>query len=133
MDSRFQEIDYRSKDSYDTSAYVYWLTGNAETGNYTLNLNQTNASIVTIQFVIKAPILNNASDTFGMPNGEVIAAKGALMYYRLQEDPQADVTPEAQAFEAEISRLLQMENRGKPITKALTLSEARGLRGIGEY
>lgn len=130
-DHIYRLIDYREFDSYNNTSYVYRLTGNAESGSYLAQLSVTNASIATVYFTQKPPLLANVSDTFPLPNGAMILAKGALMYYRMQQDPQADVTPESQSFENEILKLVQLENRDRPRVRAIGIGEYLGYGGTG--
>lgn len=130
-DDVFAEIDYRNFDAYHATDKAYYLLGNAELGNYRAQLTFTNASIATVRYQTKFPNLSGPSDTYQIPNGSMILAKGALVYYRQQEDPQADVSQERNDFETAVGELMRLENRGKPMRTILTRGRASGYKGPG--
>ena len=53
-------------------------------------------------------------------------ARGALVYYRQAEDPQADISQEEALFQQELDEVIAQFNRSRPQQRAKTLQEVAG-------
>lgn len=121
-DQVYRQIDYMDQDNYGPGTYAYWLTGYE--GNYVLNTNETTANTLTLRYETTTPVI---SATISTPFPSSMAlARGALIYYRQAEDPQADVAQEEYFFEQELNEVIAQYNRSRPMPRARTLHEVSG-------
>lgn len=121
----FTRIPYEEQDKYQQGDYKYWLTTDPTTGYVKINSVETTTPAVSVRYSATAPIIN-ASISTPFPSAMVIA-KGALVYYRQAEDPQADVVPEEDQFLKELREVVSSQNRNKSNSqRAKTLQEIEG-------
>lgn len=121
----FTKIPYEQQDSYGVGDLVYWLTG--APGNYVLNTPETPSTIpwaLTIRYSMGAPVINSSIAT-NFPSS-MILAQGALIYYRIAEDPQADVSQLEAQFQNELNQVVAQELRHAPDHPAITRQQVRG-------
>lgn len=86
----------------------YWILPDGE-GNWTLFTTEPNTSI-TVWFSI-APDISATQAAVFQP---MVIGKGALIYYRQAQDPDADVSVEEDEFKQEVSELIDQQNRRRP-------------------
>lgn len=122
-DDIFEAIPYGDQDKYEQGDFKYWLTTDPTTGYSTINSKEGDTDVL-VRYTSAAPIIN-ASVSTPFPSAMVIA-KGALVYYRQAEDPQADVIPEEQAFIQELKEVMAAHNRNKPRARAKSIAEVGG-------
>lgn len=122
-DHVYTQIDYEHSDEATQGDYKYWLTGYQ--GAYLLNSNEADATL-TYRYSSGVPILN-ASISTPFPSSMALA-RGALIYYRQAEDPQADIGQEEALFTGELQEIISAYNRNRPqrrlYTNDLTIPEA---------
>lgn len=120
-DNVFKPVDYEEQDKYNSGSYIYWLTGYE--GAYTLNTKETtNDGILTIRYTTTVPVIN-ASVATPFPSAMALA-RGALIYYRQAEDPQADIGQEEALFQAELEDIIAQYNRSRPQRRMVSRHEA---------
>lgn len=118
----FDQIPYEERDNWGDGDYKYWITGSE--GAYSMNTND-GVSAVTVRYGQLAPTINaSVSTTF--PSATILA-RGALVYYLQAEDPQADISVPEALFQKELQELIARENRNKPLARAKTIQEKKGL------
>lgn len=108
-DHIYREIDYEEADGAIQGEYGYWRDGYQ--GAYVLLSNEANATL-TVRYSSGVPILN-ASIATPFPSSMALA-RGALIYYRQAEDPQADISQEEALFSGELSEIIAQYNRSRP-------------------
>lgn len=122
-DMIFNQIDYSDNDSWPQGQNKYWLTGYE--GTYILNSSETGTTnTLTLFFENVSPQINASIGT-PFPSSMCLA-RGALVYYRQSEDPQADVSQEEYLFQMELNEVIAQYNRSRPQQRAKTLHEAAG-------
>lgn len=109
-DYEYREIDYEEQDSVDSSDYAYYRTFTSD-GTILLNLSQDSPTL-TVRHTTAVPTIN-ASVASPFPSSMALA-RGALIYYRQAEDPQADIGQEEALFQGEISEIIAQYNRSRP-------------------
>lgn len=121
-DNVYSPVPYASLDNYPTSQYRYRLTGYE--GAYVLQSSETTTSaVLTIRYETTTPVIN-ASITTPFPSSMALA-RGALVYLRQAEDPQADISQEEYIFQQELDEVIAQYNRSRPQPRAITLHEAQ--------
>lgn len=120
-DHRYAQIPYEMKDDYPQGQYRYWVDGYE--GAYTLNTIESDATL-QIRYETTAPQIN-ASITTPFPSSMCLA-RGALVYVRQAEDPQADIAQEEALFQQELDEVIAQYNRKRPQPRAKTLHEVTG-------
>lgn len=118
-DSVYSQIAYKDQDNFSAGTFRYWLTGYE--GAYLLNTNETTNDILTIYYEQTTPVIN-ASITTPFPSSMALA-RGALVYLRQAEDPQADIAQEEYLFQMELEEVIAQYNRSKPPVRGRTLHE----------
>lgn len=118
-DQVYTQIPYSDQDNFSAGTYRYWLTGYE--GTYVLNTNETTADVLTIYYEQTTPVIN-ASIATAFPSSMALA-RGALVYIRQAEDPQADVAQEEALFQMELDEVIAQYNRSKPPVRGKTLHE----------
>lgn len=119
----FDNVTYSQLDAYPTGQYKYALLGYE--GTYTINTSETATSgVLTLYYETTTPTIN-ASITTPFPSSMCLA-RGALVYYRQAEDPQADISQEEYLFQAELDEVIAQYNRARPQPRARTLHEIQG-------
>ena len=118
----YQQVPYGDLDDYPTGQYRYRLTGYE--GTYVLQSSETSNDTLQIRYETTSPIIN-ASISTPFPSSMCLA-RGALVYYRQAEDPQADIAQEEALFQQELDEVIAQYNRGRPQPRARTLHEAYG-------
>lgn len=121
-DNVYTQIQYRDQDNYSAGTFRYWLTGYE--GAYVLNTNETTSDVLTLYFETTTPIIN-ASIATPFPSSMALA-RGALVYVRQGEDPQADVSQEEYLFQLELEEVIAQYNRSRPQVRGRTLHEMGG-------
>lgn len=114
-DHIYREVDYVDSDNGTTGEYEYYRDGYQ--GAYTLRSNE-NDTTLTVRFSSGVPILNGSIST-PFPSSMALA-RGALIYYRQAEDPQADIAQEEALFSGEVSEIIAQYNRSRPQRKLIT-------------
>ena len=120
-DHIYVEIDYSEQDEPSASDYTYYRTQAGDA--VLLNLSQT-SPLLTVRYTSSTPILN-ASIKTPFPSSMTLA-RGALIYYRQAEDPQADISQEETIFQVEIDEIISQYNRSRPRPRFGSRHEARG-------
>ncbi len=115
----FELIPYEDRDKYNVGDYKYWLTGTE--GAYTLYTKETASSTLSLRYTQKAPGLN-ASISTTFPSSMVIA-RGALVYYKQAENPQADISVDEALFQKELQEVVAAEIRNRPIARGKGVQE----------
>lgn len=126
-DNVYTAVAYQDQDNFSAGTFRYWLTGYE--GTYLLNTNETTNDILTIYFEQTTPQIN-ASIMTPFPSSMALA-RGALVYLRQAEDPQADVAQEEALFQMELDEVIAQYNRSKPAVRGRTLHE-KGHTWIGD-
>jgi len=122
-DQVFTQVDWSEMDSYPSGQYKYWLNGYE--GTYVLTSSETSTTdTLTLFYENVAPQIN-ASISTPFPSSMCLA-RGALVYYRQAEDPQADISQEEYLFQQELDEVIAQYNRSRPQRRAKTLHEAMG-------
>lgn len=121
-DNVFSLISYEDSDDAAQGTYRGWITGYQ--GGLLFNSNEAD-TILTYRYQTGAPIIN-ASIATPFPSSMALA-RGALIYYRQAEDPQADISQEEALFSGELAEIISQYNRSraprKLITKTLDIPE----------
>lgn len=122
-DHVFNQVDYSELDDIPTGQYAYYLNGYE--GTYVLTSTETSTTdTLTVRYQNVTPVINAS---IGTPFPSSIAlARGALVYYRQAEDPQADISQEEYIFQQELDEVIAQYNRARPQKRAKTLHEATG-------
>lgn len=120
-DHIYKQVSYEESDQAGSGDYGYWLTGYQ--GTYVLNSNEGDTTL-TVRYTPSAPMLN-ASIASPFPSSMAIA-RGALIYYRQAEDPQADIGQEEALFTGEINEIIAQYNRSRPQRRFITRHEDFG-------
>jgi len=122
-DNVYRTIPYESLDGYSSGSYAYFLDGYE--GTYVLRSSETTTTdTLTIRYEQTAPQIS-ASITTPFPSSMALA-RGALVYYRQAEDPQADIAQEEYLFQQELDEVIAQYNRSRPQPRGITLHEATG-------
>lgn len=119
-DRIYQQIEYADNDKYGPGDYVYYLDGYG--GSYVLRTSETGDSTLTVRYSAGVPILN-ASISTPFPSSMALA-RGALIYYRQAEDPQADIGQEEALFQQELDEIIAAYNRTRPARRMKSKHEA---------
>lgn len=122
-DNVFGSVDYGSLDDYPSGQYKYRLTGYE--GAYVFTSSETTLNgVLNIYYQTTAPQIN-ASISTPFPSSMALA-RGALIYLRQAEDPQADVSQEEYLFQMELDEVISQFNRSRPQPRGRTLHEVQG-------
>lgn len=119
-DHIYTEINYEEQDESTTGDYTYYRTFTSD-GTTILNLSESTPTL-TIRHTSAVPVLN-ASVSTPFPSSMALA-RGALIYYRQSEDPQADIGQEESLFTGEIQEIIAQYNRSRPQPRMITRHEA---------
>lgn len=114
-DHIYTQVDYIDADTAPQGAYTYYIDGYE--GAYTLKSPEADATL-TIRYSSVVPTLN-ASISTPFPSSMALA-RGALIYTRQAEDPQADISQEEALFQAELDEVIAAYNRARPRRKMMT-------------
>lgn len=114
----YQQIPYEDQDNYVNGDYKYWLTGSA--GSYNLNTKDTQTPLI-VRYMQESPEIN-ASISTTFPSAMAIA-RGALVYYRLAENPDADTSQDEAFFQKELQEVISRQNRNRPVRRAKSIME----------
>jgi hypothetical protein len=114
-DNVYERVTNTDSDNYPQGNYKYWLTGYQ--GALLLNSVEADTTL-TYRYTTSAPVLN-ASISTPFPSSMALA-RGALIYYRQAEDPQADVAQEEALFSGELSEIISQFNRSRPQRRLAT-------------
>jgi len=118
-DNIYSQIEYRDQNTYSAGTFRYWLTGYE--GAYVLNTNETTSDVLTLYYETATPVIN-ASISTPFPSSMCLA-RGALVYVRQAEDPQADIAQEEFVFQQELDEVIAQYNRSKPAVRGRTRHE----------
>jgi hypothetical protein len=122
-DNVYTQIPYEESDSAIAGDYKYWITGYQ--GAMLLNSNEADTTL-TYRYQTGAPVIN-ASMSTPFPSSMALA-RGALIYYRQAEDPQADIGQEEALFSGELVEIISQYNRSRPqrrlVSQELNIPEA---------
>jgi hypothetical protein len=122
-DNIFSQVGYDELDGYPTNQYRYRLSGYE--GAYLLESSEpTLTTTLNIYYETTSPIINASVGT-PFPSSMCLA-RGALVYYRVAENPQADIAQEEYLFQQELDEVISQYNRSRPQPRAKTLHEAMG-------
>lgn len=114
----YEQIAYEDQDKYVDGDYKYWLTGSA--GSYTLNTKDSQGTLI-VRYMQDSPAINaSVSTTF--PSAMTIA-RGALVYFRLAENPDADTSQDEAFFQRELQEVIARQNRNRPIRRSKSIME----------
>jgi len=114
----YEQIPYEDQDKYVDGDYKYWLTGSA--GDYTLNTKDAQSQVI-VRYIQEAPSIN-ASISTTFPSAMTIA-RGALVYYRLAENPDADTSQDEAFFQKELQEVISRQNRNRPVRRVKSVME----------
>ena len=117
-DSIFEQIPYEDQDNYVDGDYKYWLLGSA--GNYNLNTKDSTSQVI-VRYMQEAPEVN-ASISTTFPSAMAIA-RGALVYFRLAENPDADTAQDEAFFQKELQEVISRQNRNRPVKRSKSIME----------
>jgi hypothetical protein len=117
----FEAVRYEDNDKYASGEYRYWLTEDSTTGRWRLNTTETAVSAVTVRYLTQAPVINNSIAT-PFPSSMVVAL-GAMVYYRVAEDPQADIGADEDEFRMQLNEVIAAERRNQPRRRGITRAE----------
>jgi hypothetical protein len=119
-DKIYRFVDYTQQDSFNSGDYVAWLEGYE--GTYVLKTSETSSSpVLTLRYSSVTPALN-ASITSPFPSSMALA-RGALIYVRQSEDPQADISQEEALFQQELDEIIMAYNRSRPRQRMVSKHE----------
>src|SRR5205085_11023483 len=119
----YQIVPYSDLDNYPGASYKASLDGYE--GAYVLTTSEpTTSATLKIRYSTTSPIIN-ASISTPFPSSMALA-RGALVYYRQAEDPQADIAQEEYIFQQELDEVIAQYNRARPQPRAHTLHEVTG-------
>lgn len=122
-DHIYTQVPYSSGDNYPQNTYNYRLTGYE--GAYVLTSSETGTNTtLSLYYETTAPVIN-ASIPTPFPSSMALA-RGALVYYRQAEDPQADIAQEEYLFQLELEEVIAQYNRSRPQPRAKTVQEIQG-------
>ncbi len=122
-DTVFTGVPYGALDNYPAGQNKYRLTGYE--GAYVLKSSETGTTdTLSVFHQTTAPQIN-ASIATPFPSSMALA-RGALIYLRQAEDPQADVSQEEYLFQAELDEVIAQYNRSRPQPRGKTLHEVMG-------
>lgn len=122
-DHIYRQLDYEAIDGYAGGQYVYSLTGYE--GTFVIETSERDTSTtLKIRFNEVTPQIN-ASISTPFPSSMALA-RGALVYVRQAEDPQADIAQEEYLFLQELDDVIAQYNRSRPQQRGKTLHEAMG-------
>jgi len=122
-DNVYTSVNYSDLDIYPQNSYAYFLQGYE--GNYVINTSETGTNTtLKLYYETTTPIIN-ASIPTPFPSSMCLA-RGALVYYRQAEDPQADISQEEYLFQQELDEVIAQYNRSRPQRRAKTLQEVSG-------
>lgn len=119
----YDQIPYEEQHNYVQGDYKYWLEGFEGTGTYLLKTKEANSTL-KLRFTTSVPVIN-ASISTPFPSSMALA-RGALVYYRQAEDPQADISQEEATFQQEVTEVWARQRRSAPQQRAKDLYEASG-------
>lgn len=120
-DITYKEVDYTEFDRYDQGAYVYWVDGYE--GRYVAHTSEISSSpILTVRYTSSVPVIN-ASIATPFPSSMALA-RGALIYYRQAEDPQADISQEEALFQVELEEVISAYNRNRGARRLISSHES---------
>lgn len=86
----------------------WWQYINAA-GNWELSTTEPNGTF-TLEFYEAPTISNSQAACFT----KMVIAKGALIYYRQAQDPEADTSVEEDQFKQEVAEVMEQQNRRRP-------------------
>lgn len=121
-DKVYSVTPYGMLDDYSSGQHRYALTGYE--GNYIITTSETTDTTLQLYYETTAPVINGSVST-PFPSSTALA-RGALVYYRQAEDPQADISQEEYLFQQELDEVISQYNRSRPQPRAVTLHEASG-------
>lgn len=122
-DHVYSPVDYGSVDNYPANSFAYELRGYE--GTYSIVSSETTTSTTLELFYETTTPQINASVSTPFPSSMCLA-RGALVYYRQAEDPQADISQEEALFQEELDEVIAQYNRSRPQKRAKTLQEIQG-------
>lgn len=114
----YEQIPYEDQDNYVDGDYKYWLTGSA--GAYSLNTKDTQTPLI-VRYMQESPEIN-ASISTTFPSAMAIA-RGALVYFRLAENPDADTSQDEAFFQRELQEVIARQNRNRPVRRSKSIME----------
>jgi len=97
-----------------------------EDGEWEMHTTEPNTELTVVFY--SSP---DVSSTQTAPFTAMVIAKGALIYYRQAQDPEADVGPEEDQFRQEVEELMENQERRRPQKFAQTNRDRTG-GGIGD-
>lgn len=122
-DHVYTQVPFGDVENYPQNTYNYRMTGFE--GAYLLTSSETQTSTtLQLYFETTTPIIN-ASIPTPFPSSMGLA-RGALVYYRQAEDPQADISQEEYLFQLELEEVIAQYNRSRPQPRAKTVQEVQG-------
>ena len=121
-DKIYKVVPYEELDNYPAGSYMASLDGYE--GTYVLTTSENTNGTLKLRFTTTSPTIN-ASISTPFPSSMALA-RGALVYYRQAEDPQADISQEEYIFQQELDEVIAQYNRSRPQPRAKTLHEITG-------
>jgi hypothetical protein len=104
-------VDAGDQESVNTGDSKYWITSYGNDGNYLLNTKEVISSVV-VKYQRKAPTL---AASVGTPWGDKMAiALGARRYYRISQDPEADISQDEALFQKRVEESISAQQMASP-------------------
>lgn len=110
--------------NYHQGDFTYW-TSVDEDGNWILHSTEPSTTL-NVSLYAAPTITNTQAAAFT----KMVIAKGALIYYRAAQDPEADTSVEEDSFRQEVSEVIEAHNRRQPQKFAQSPRDRAGY-GIG--
>lgn len=104
-------VDPGDQESVNIGDNKYWVTSYGNDGNYVLNTKEVVSSVV-VQYQRKPPTLG---PSVGTPfNNKMALALGARRYYRISQDPEADISQDEALFEKRVQESIAAQQMASP-------------------
>lgn len=119
----FDQIPYERQQDYIKGDRKYWLEGYEGTSTYFMKSADAD-TILKLRFTTTVPLINGSIST---PFGSSMAlARGAMVYFRQAEDPQADISQDEAIFQQEVDEVWKRYRRSRPQRRIRDLYETNG-------
>lgn len=112
-------------EKYHYKAGSFYYNVVLEAGNWILYTSEANAA-VTIGYYDTPETVTSGVSGIKIPFYPMVIAKGALIYYRQAQDPEADTEQEEDQYRQEIAELAEAQERRRPQKFATTRRDVYG-------
>lgn len=119
----YDEVPYTDQDSYVAGDYKFWRLGLE--GVQTLNTRDTPAA-VTVRYETLAPSINASISVSLAPRFKNVIALGALVDFRLSENPLADIAVDEAKFQLHLREAIAAQSRREPQHRFKSIAETTG-------